>query len=111
MYLTREANAALLRDAATLAPGSTLVMTFSKPIELVEPGLRSGLATAATGARASGTPFLSFFTPEDMFTLAREAGFREVRHIPGAELAQRYFAGRADYLRNASAEEMLVAET
>lgn len=32
-------------------------------------------------ARANGTPFISFFTPPEMLALAREAGFREVRHV------------------------------
>jgi hypothetical protein len=31
--------------------------------------------------RASGTPFISFFTPPEMLTLAREAGLKEVRRI------------------------------
>ena len=50
---------------------------------------------AAKGARASGTPFISFFTPAEMLALAREAGFREVRHVSAAALAERYFAGPA----------------
>src|SRR5437867_2556332 len=37
MYLTRDAIAATLRQVATLAPGSTLAMTFLLPLELVEP--------------------------------------------------------------------------
>jgi O-methyltransferase involved in polyketide biosynthesis len=37
MYLTREATAATLRQSATLAPGSTLAMTFMQPLELVGP--------------------------------------------------------------------------
>jgi hypothetical protein len=67
---------------------------------------------AEKGARASGTPFLSFFTPAEMLTLAREAGFQEVRHVSAAMLTERYFAGRTDGLRPPSnAEELLVATT
>ena len=54
---------------------------------------------AEQGARASGTPFISFFTPTEMLTLAREAGFREVQHVSAASLTERYFAGRTDGLR------------
>jgi O-methyltransferase involved in polyketide biosynthesis len=54
---------------------------------------------AEKGARASGTPFISFFTPSEMQTLAREAGFRDARHVSAAMLTQRYFAGRPDGLR------------
>ena len=67
---------------------------------------------AEKGARASGTPFLSFFTPAEIIALAREAGFAEARHVSAADLTQRYFAGRSDGLRPPSnAEELLVART
>jgi hypothetical protein len=67
---------------------------------------------AEKGARASETPFISFFTPTEMLTLAREAGFREVRHVSAADLAQRYFADRTDGLRPPdNSEELLVATT
>jgi len=110
MYLTKDAIAATLRQAAALATGSTLAMTFLLPLELADPEVRSGLELAEKGARASGTPFLSFFTPEEMLTLAREAGFRKVQHVPAGILAQHYFAGRTDGLRPPNnAEELLVA--
>jgi O-methyltransferase involved in polyketide biosynthesis len=67
---------------------------------------------AEKGARASGTPFLSFFTPPEIQALAREAGFSEARHVSAADLTRRYFAGRTDGLRPPNnAEELLVANT
>jgi methyltransferase (TIGR00027 family) len=112
MYLTKDANAATLHQVAALAPGSTLAMTFLLPLELADPEVRPGLEMAEKGARASGTPFLSFFTPPEILALAREAGFREPRHVSSADLAQRYFAGRTDGLRPPNnAEELLVAAT
>jgi methyltransferase (TIGR00027 family) len=112
MYLTRDAIMATLRQVAALAPGSTLVMSFMLPIELLDPEMRPGVERAAEGARASGTPFISFFTPTEMLTLARDAGFKEVRHVSAAVLAERYFAGRADGLRPPNnSEELLVATT
>jgi len=112
MYLTREAIMALLREVAALAPGSTFAMTFLLPLELAEPACRPGMEMAAAGARASGTPFISFFTPEQMLALAREAGFRDARHVSAAELAERYFKDRPDGLRPPfNAEELLVATT
>jgi methyltransferase (TIGR00027 family) len=110
MYLTREANAVTLRQIAALAPGSTLAMSFLLPIELAEPAVRAGMERAAAGARANGTPFLSFFTPTEMLALARESGFRDVQHMSSAALAERYFAGRTDGLRPPDgAEELLLA--
>ncbi|MGA7812687.1 class I SAM-dependent methyltransferase [Caballeronia sp.] len=112
MYLTKHANAATLRQVATLAPGSTFAMTFLLPLELADPEVRPGLEMAEKGARASGTPFLSFFTPPEILALAHEAGMKEARHVSGADLTRRYFAGRTDDLRPPNnAEELLVANT
>jgi O-methyltransferase involved in polyketide biosynthesis len=112
MYLSKEATAATLRQVAALAPGSTLVMTFLMPLELADTEVRPGLEMAAKGARASGTPFISFFTPEEMLAMARDAGFKEAQHVSTAMLAQRYFADRPDGLRPPNnAEELLVATT
>lgn len=112
MYLSREAITTTLRALSSLAPGSSLVMSFLLPIELAEPALRPGIEAAARGARASGTPWVSFFTPEEMLSLAREAGFRAVRHVSADALTERYLSGRADGLRLPSrSEELLVATT
>ena len=111
MYLTKEATAATLRQLARLARGSTLAMTFLLPAELLGEADRSGLQTAERGARTSGTPFISFYTPAEMLALAREAGFEDARHVPGSMLAERYFADRADGLRPSSGEDLLVATT
>lgn len=112
MYLTKDAIVATLRQVAALAPRSTLAMSFMLPIELTDPEIRPGVERAAAGARASGTPFISFFTPAEMLALARDAGFKEVRHISAAMLAERYFAGRTDSLRPPNnSEEFLVAAT
>lgn len=112
MYLTRDAIMATLRQIATFAQGSTLVMSFMLPIELLDPEIRPGVERAAEGARISGTPFISFFTPAEMLALARDAGFKEVQHVSAAMLAQRYFANRTDGLRPPNnSEELLVATT
>ncbi|MFL9958274.1 class I SAM-dependent methyltransferase [Paraburkholderia nemoris] len=112
MYLTKDTNAATLREVASLAPGSTLAMTFLLPLEMADPEVRPGLEMAEKGARASGTPFISFFTPPEILALAREAGFREARYVSAADLTERYFMGRTDGLRPPkNAEELLVANT
>lgn len=110
MYLTKEAVIATLRQVAALAAGSTFVMSFLLPLEMADPEVRPGLERAVQGARASGTPFISFFTPQEMLQLAREAGFKEARHVSAGMLAERYFADRSDGLRPPNnAEELLVA--
>ncbi|MGI8335079.1 class I SAM-dependent methyltransferase [Actinomadura scrupuli] len=111
MYLTKDANAATLRQIAGLAPGSTLAMSFLLPLELVDDADRSGLRASKEGAQASGTPFISFYTPQEMLALAREAGFEDSRHVSGASLAHRYFTDRADGLCPSSGESLLLATT
>src|SRR6185312_167471 len=111
MYLTRDAVAATLRRLATLGPGSTLAMTFLLPAELTQGEERQQHKEVQKNARASGTPFLSFFTPAEMLAMARDAGFASVAHVSAADLAQRYFAGRTDGLRPSSGESFLIATT
>lgn len=111
MYLTKDAISAMLRQIATLATGSSLVMTYLLPLELAEPEERPGFEAAMRGARASGTPFISFFSSSEMLALAHDADFREARCVSAATLTQRYFADRPDRLRPGSAEELLVATT
>lgn len=109
MYLTTEAIMATLRQMAGLAAGSTFVMSFLLPLEMADPEIRPALEMAEKGARASGTPFISFFTPDAMMNLARNAGFRDVAHVSAEMLGQRYFAGRSDGLYPArNTEELLV---
>ncbi|MDQ1020932.1 class I SAM-dependent methyltransferase [Streptomyces afghaniensis] len=111
MYLTKDATAATLRQVAGLAAGTTLAMTFLLPTGLVDDADRPGLRASEEGARASGTPFISFYTPQEMLALAREAGFKDARHVPGTLLAERYFTDRTDGLRPSSGENVLLATT
>jgi methyltransferase (TIGR00027 family) len=111
MYLTKDATAATLRQLAGLAPGSTLAITFLLPTKLVEDVDRSGLQASEKGARASGTPFISSYTPQEMLALARDAGFKDARHVSGSSLAERYFADRTDGLRPSTGEDFVVATT
>jgi methyltransferase (TIGR00027 family) len=111
MYLTTATTEATLRRLAALAPGSTLAMTFLLPAELVDEADRPGLEVSTRGRRSSGTPFISFYSPEEMLELARRAGFRDAVHISSRSLADRYFAGRADGLSPSSGEDLLLATT
>lgn len=111
MYLTKNVINETLRHAASLAPGSTFVMTYLLPMELAAPDERTAREMAERGARASGTPFVSFFSPDQILALAREAGFQEAQCVSAADLSQRYFAGRSDGLRLSGSEELLVACT
>lgn len=108
LYLTQAAIADMLRKIAILAPGSTFAMTFILPLEMSDPEERVVYEMAMRGARASGTPFLSMFTPEQMLALAREAGLKNARVVGGDDLAARYFAGRSDGLHPGSESLLIV---
>jgi methyltransferase (TIGR00027 family) len=111
MYLTREATATTLSQSAALAPGSTLAMTFFQPLELVAPDEQEMHRATNAAARASGTPFISYYAPDEILAMAREAGFTAARHVSAADYTQRYFADRTDDLRPFTTEELLVATT
>lgn len=109
MYLTREANLATLRQVAALAPGSTLAMTFLLSLDLIDPAERPMHEMLHERARASGTPFVSLFHPDELMDLAREAGFGTVRTVSHTDLNERYFKGRADGLEAPKGESFLIA--
>jgi methyltransferase (TIGR00027 family) len=109
MYLTKEAIRQVLDRVACFPSGSTLVMTFMLPPDLLDAADRAGLQAAADGARRSGTPFISFYTPDEILAAASDAGFPTVRHVSGTSLGERYFAERTDGLTPSSGEDLLIA--
>jgi methyltransferase (TIGR00027 family) len=111
MYLTKEANAATLAKIAGLAPGTTLVMTYLLEPDLIDERDQPGRAMSFNGARASRTPFVSFYRPAEMLALAKEVGFAEVANVSGPEIVARYFADRADGFKPSTGEDILVATT
>jgi len=111
MYITKAATSATLRQLAGLAPGSIVVMTFMLPLELLDEADRPGLEAASRGAQMSGTPWISFYAPDEMVAVARDAGFADARSVSTAELAERYLSGRSDGLTAAGGESVLIART
>lgn len=109
MYLTAEANADTFRQAAELAPGSTFATTFTLPLELVEEVEQSGRANTERMARAAGKAFISFYSPDEIVSLALDSGFAAAWHVSADELAEHYFSGRTDGLRPSSSEQILIA--
>jgi methyltransferase (TIGR00027 family) len=110
MYLTHETNFGTLRQLALLAEGSTVVMSFLRPLNLVSAEDRPMFERAIKGAEASGTPFVSFFSPDEIIHLAQKAGFKKTRHISASFYNEHYFSGRSDQLNVSNGEELLVAE-
>uniref|UniRef100_F4CC77 S-adenosyl-L-methionine-dependent methyltransferase n=1 Tax=Sphingobacterium sp. (strain 21) TaxID=743722 RepID=F4CC77_SPHS2 len=111
LYLTREAIVSTLKQIASLATGSQLAMTFYLPLALMDEEDKPLQQIAEKGAREAGTPFVSFFAPQEVLALAKEAGFKEARVFSTKEMEQTYFKDRADQLLPASGEVFLLAAT
>lgn len=111
LYLTKEAIIATLEQIATLAPGSKLAMTFYLPIELLDDEDKPMQEMAEKGARASGTPFVSFFAPDQVLIMVKNAGFKDAKTISTRDMEQSYFKNRTDGLLPASGEIFLLATT
>lgn len=111
MYISKEATMETLQNIASLPSGSVFVMTYMLPLELIEPEDQPSLAFSMKGAAASGTPFISFYTPNEIKTLAQQAGFKTIKLISTTTLREKYFVNRKDGLRLASGEGILVATT
>jgi methyltransferase (TIGR00027 family) len=110
-YLGIEAIVEMLTRMAQLAAGSTLVLSYLLPLDLVEPEELPHQEVAHRHARKVGAPFVSLFTPGDMATLVHRAGFAHVRSVSAGDLTTRYFADRTDGLRPSSSEAIVVATT
>jgi methyltransferase (TIGR00027 family) len=102
-YLTRNAVGETLRWAAGRPAGSEIVLTFLETNAQVE-SLKSSMA-------ANGVDVLSHFTPAEMTTMLREAGFARVKHLTSAEANERYFQHRSDGLRAPEIQNIVRATT
>lgn len=111
LYLKKEVIVSMLKQISTLVSGSKLAMTFYLPMELLDPEDIPMQEIAEKGARSSGTPFISFFTPNEILTFALDAGFKEARTISTKDMEQLYFTNRTDNLIPASGEVFLLATT
>ena len=111
LYLTKDAITSTLNQIADLAPGSKLAITFYLPMELLDEEDKPMQEIAEKGARAAGTPFVSFFAPNEILDLAHDAGFKDAKTISTADMVNYYFADRSDNLLPASGEVFLLATT
>lgn len=111
LYLTKDAITDTLQKMTLLASGSTIATAFYLPLEQLDEEDQPMQEIANKGAEASGTPFLSFFSVEEIVTLADEIGLKEIQTVSTKDMIERYFKDRADNLVPASGEFFLVART
>ena len=98
-YITIDAMTETFRQAAGLAPGTAFISTFVPPTDLIDPAERHYRALTEQMAASRGHPWISFYTPREIISIASEAGFDDVHHIAADELNARYSNNRSDGLR------------
>jgi len=111
LYLTKEAITDTLKQMTSLASGSTIAIAFYLPLEQLDEEDKPMQEIAIKGAAASGTPFVSFFTVDEIIKLANEIGLKEIQTISTKDMTENYFRDRSDNLLPASGEFFLVAKT
>jgi len=111
LYLTKDAIIDTLKRMALLASGSAIAITFYLPLQLLEEEDKPLMEMSIKGAAASRTPFVSFYSIDEVVKLAEEIGLKEVKTVSTNDLRERYFKNRTDNLLPASGEFFLVAQT
>jgi methyltransferase (TIGR00027 family) len=100
-YLSPASVSDTLHWAAGCAPGSEIILTF------VPPGPEAEAEKALLAAR--DVNFTTFFTPDQMTVVLRQAGFRQIEHFPPEQANDVYFRGRNDGLRAPTLEQLVSA--
>jgi len=111
LYLTKDAITDTLSKMTLLATGSTIAIAFYLPVEQLEGEDKALMEMSIKGAAASGTPFVSFFTFDEITKLAIEIGLREIQTISTNDMKEKYFKNRTDNLVPANGEFFLIAKT
>lgn len=109
LYLTREAIVETLKTLATLASGSTVAISFYLPADQLEGDDKKLMEMSVKGAAASGTPFVSFFSVDEITRIAEDCGLKQIRTISTRDMTDNYFGNRTDNLVPANGEFFLVA--
>jgi methyltransferase (TIGR00027 family) len=102
-YLTRPAITKTLLWAASMAPGSEIVLGY------VVPGEEAERHKALLAAR--GTRFETFFTPEEISDVLAKTGWVDLFQLTPEQAHATYFAGRSDGLVASHVEQFVVAKT
>lgn len=102
-YLTHEAIFETLRWAASLATGSEIVLTYVVPGEIAE-AQKNWLAQR-------GVRFETFFTPDEISSMLKQAGLIDVQQLTPEEAQKAYFEGRTDGLSASEVERLIFGKS
>jgi methyltransferase (TIGR00027 family) len=98
-YLTLDAFRATLSAIARLPAGTAVSFDYVFPPETLSPKRRMVFDVLSQRVAAAGEPFRLFFTPEELESELRRAGFQRIVRVESDRLNELYFDGRADGLK------------
>jgi len=98
-YLELPAIETIFRYVSALPKGTEIVFDYGIPRQSLNLIGRFVFDRMASRVAAIGEPWKTFFTPEELLRLLRDAGFSAVEDLGPNEINARYFAGRSDRLR------------
>ena len=94
-YVAQSDFVATLRIVASV-PDAEIVFDYPEPFVAAAPPVRAAYEAITKRASASGEPWISFFTPDEIGGELRGLGFLEISDLGTVELNARYFGGRSD---------------
>ena len=109
-YLTKGAIDSTLRFLLEMPRRSELVMEFILPPDSWTPEEAGFLTKVVQMAIEIGEPWLTYFTPDEIFDHLLKVGFSRVSHLTPEDAAARYFVDRQDGLRPPHYVRLLRAE-
>ena len=98
-YLPLATFRATLCTIAKLPVGSAVSFDYALSPETLSPTGRTAFNALAQRVAAAGEPFQLFFTPEELASELRLAGFQRFEQLDYDQLNERYFKNRADGLK------------
>jgi methyltransferase (TIGR00027 family) len=108
-YLERRAVEATFRAISSLGPRNVVVFDYGVPRELLGFIGRIVFDRMAARVAAAGEPWKTFFRPDELDAMLRDAGYTAVEDLNAAEINKRYFSGRRDKLRVGEAAHLAKA--
>jgi methyltransferase (TIGR00027 family) len=109
LYLTADATKTLLRELASLAPDSEVVISYSPPPGGPDPVLQEVWGKSSPKVDETGESFIGHYTASQLDQLARDAGFRDTVQYSVETLNATYLAGRLDDLELHAIEQLIIA--
>jgi O-methyltransferase involved in polyketide biosynthesis len=110
MYLTRDAIAATLAAARTLAPGTELVVEYAVQRDDADPRVQAGVRELSRRVAALGEPWQTRFAPGEAPALLRGLGFTVLEDLGPEDTLGRYAGAAAAARAPRGAARLVVAQ-